>query len=172
MLVDVEVPIVIVGFGNAADVVKCLTAIGKQRGCPRIGVFICENGGANAFYALIEALSSCGGPCAGDTENADLDAPIFLRIRRLRLAGVEIPVFIGQPKENLGFPGGVNSWLRLFLPERGWDGVWILNPDTWPAPDGLTELIAFAVKRQKGMSRAGSCFPTVGHRFVARPQVA
>jgi N-acetylglucosaminyl-diphospho-decaprenol L-rhamnosyltransferase len=171
MLVDVEVPIVIVGFGNAADVVKCLTAIGKQRGCPRIGVFI-ENGGANAFYALIEALSSCGGPCAGDTENADLDAPIFLRIRRLRLAGVEIPVFIGQPKENLGFPGGVNSWLRLFLPERGWDGVWILNPDTWPALDGLTELIAFAVKRQKGMSRAGSCFPTVGHRFVARPQVA
>jgi N-acetylglucosaminyl-diphospho-decaprenol L-rhamnosyltransferase len=159
MLDDVEVPIVIVGFGNAADVVKCLTAIGKQRGCPRIGVFICENGGANAFYALIEALSSSGGPCAGDPENADLDAPIFLRIRRLRVAGVEIPVFIGQPKENLGFPGGVNSWLRLFLPERGWDGVWILNPDTWPAPDALAELIAFAVKRQKGMVQSRIMFP-------------
>jgi hypothetical protein len=37
MLVDVEVPIIIVGLGNAADVVKCLTAIGEQRGCPRIG---------------------------------------------------------------------------------------------------------------------------------------
>jgi hypothetical protein len=42
----------------------------------------------------------------------------------LRLAGVEIPVFT----EGEGFPGGVNSWLRRFLPERGWDGVWILNP--------------------------------------------
>ena len=159
MLVDVEIPIVIVGFGNAADIVKCLTAIGKQRGCPRIGVFICENGGANAFDALIKALSSSGGPCAGDTENADLEARIFLRIRRLRLAGVDIPVFIGQPKGNLGFPGGVNSWLRLFLPERGWDGVSILNPDTWPAPDALAELIAFAVKRQKGMVQSRIMFP-------------
>jgi hypothetical protein len=115
MLVDVEVPIVIVGFGNAADVVKCLTAIGKQRGCPRIGVFI-ENGGANAFYVLIEALSSCGGPCAGDTENADLDAPIFSRIRRLRLAGVEIPVFMVSQRRILAFRAGSIRGCGCFCP--------------------------------------------------------
>ena len=57
MLAEVEVPIVIVGFGNAADIVKCLTAVAEQRGCPKIGVFICENGGAAAFDALI------GYPC-------------------------------------------------------------------------------------------------------------
>ncbi|MGH6798514.1 MAG: glycosyltransferase family 2 protein, partial [Roseiarcus sp.] len=95
MLADVEVPIVIVGFGNADDIVKCLTAIGDQRGCPRTGVFICENGGADAFDALVGALSSPGGPCAGDAENADLEAPVFLRIRRLRLAAADIPVFVG-----------------------------------------------------------------------------
>ena len=68
MLAGVEVPIVIVGFGNAADIVKCLTAIATQRGCPKIGVFICENGGADAFDALIGAISTPGGPCAGDGE--------------------------------------------------------------------------------------------------------
>lgn len=159
MLADVEIPIVIVGFGNAPDIVKCLTAIGGQRGCPKTGVFICENGGAKAFDALIAALSSAGGPCAGDAENADLNAPVFLRIRRFRLAGGDVPVFVGQPKENLGFPGGVNSWLRLFLPEGGWGGAWILNPDTWPAPDALAELVAFAATRRKGMVQSRIMFP-------------
>jgi N-acetylglucosaminyl-diphospho-decaprenol L-rhamnosyltransferase len=159
MLADVEIPIVIVGFGNADDMVKCLTAIGQQRGCPKIGVFICENGGANAFGALIGALSSPDGPCAGNVENVDLDAPIFPRIRRLRLAAAGIPVFVGLARENLGFPGGVNSWIRLFLAEHGWNGVWILNPDTWPEPDALAELMAFAVQRGKGMVQSRIMFP-------------
>src|ERR1700722_20757978 len=131
MLADVEVPIVIVGFKNADDVVKCLTAIGQQRDCPKIGVFICENGGAGPFEALIDGLSNSGGPCAGDPKSVDLDAPLFLRTVRLQLASADIPVFVGLARENLGFAGGVNSWIRLFLPSPGWDGVWILNPDTW-----------------------------------------
>jgi len=158
MLGDVEVPIVIVGFGNAGDVVKCLTALGEQRGCPKIGVFICENGGPAAFDALIEALSSAGGPCAGEAESVDRDAPLFLRVRRFRLKGAGVPVFVGQARENLGFPGGVNSWIRLFLPERGWDGVWVVNPDTWPAPDALAELVLYADKRGKGMVQSRIMF--------------
>jgi N-acetylglucosaminyl-diphospho-decaprenol L-rhamnosyltransferase len=159
MLADVEVPIVIVGFGNADDIVKCVTAIGEQRGCPKIGVFICENGGARAFDALVEALSSPGGPCAGGAEKVALDAPIFLQIQRFRHSAVDVPVFVGLARENLGFPGGVNSWMRLFLLESGWDGVWVLNPDTWPAPDALAELIAFTVKRGKGMIQSRIMFP-------------
>jgi len=158
MLADVEVPIVIVGFGHAADIVKCLTAVGAQRGGPRIGVFLCENGGPAAFDSLIEALSSPGGPCAGEAENLDLDVPVFLRVRRLRLAAANVPVFVAQARENLGFPGGVNSWIRLFLPERGWDGVWVLNPDTWPAPDALAELVRCADKRRKGMVQSRIMF--------------
>ena len=63
MLADVEVPIVIVGFGNADDIVKCLGAVALQRRCPNFGVFICENGGPRAFEALVEALAESGGPC-------------------------------------------------------------------------------------------------------------
>ncbi|HTZ68763.1 MAG TPA: glycosyltransferase family 2 protein [Roseiarcus sp.] len=158
MLGDVEVPIVIVGFGNAGDVVKCLTALGKQRGCPSIGVFICENGGPAAFDALIEALSSVGGPCAGQPESVDRGAALFLRVRRFQLKAADVPVFVGQARENLGFPGGVNSWIRLFLPERGWDGVWVVNPDTWPAPDALAELVRYADKRGKGMVQSRIMF--------------
>ena len=158
MLAEVEVPIVIVGFGNAADIVKCLTAVAEQRGCPKIGVFICENGGGGAFDALIEALSDPGGPCAGKAESMDLNAPVFLRVRRLRLAGAGVPVFVGEACENLGFPGGVNSWIRLFLLERGWEGVWVLNPDTWPAPDALAELIRYADARKRGMVQSRIMF--------------
>ena len=35
MLAGVEVPIVIVGFGNAEDIVKCLTAIGNAARLPK-----------------------------------------------------------------------------------------------------------------------------------------
>ena len=159
MLAGVEVPIVIVGFGNAEDIVKCLTAIATQRGCPKIGVFICENGGADAFDALIGAISKPGGPCAGDGEKLDLAGPDFVRGRRLRLVGAQVPIYVAQARENLGFAGGVNAWIRLLLPETGWNGVWILNPDTWPQPDALAELVDFAVKRRKGMVSSRIMFP-------------
>src|SRR5690348_7850963 len=112
MLSGVAVPIVIVGFGNAADIVKCLTALGGQRSCPRFAVFICENGGPRAFDALTEALSAPGAPCAGEMESVETGAPVFLRVRRFSLTAAGAPVFVGQASENLGFPGGVNSWLR------------------------------------------------------------
>ena len=160
MLGDVEVPIVIVGFGNADDLVKCLAAIATQRACPKIGVFICENGGADAFDNLVGAASRPGAPCAGDVEKPNLLAvPDFVRTLRLRFAGAQTLVCVAQASENLGFAGGVNAWLRLFLPERDWKGVWILNPDTWPQPDALEELVDFAAKRRKGMVQSRIMFP-------------
>lgn len=157
IMAGVEVPIVIVGFGNADDIAKCLTAVSEQRDCPRIGVFICENGGAAAFDALVGALAKPGGPCAGDVEPIDTEG--FLRVRRLNLVGAQVPVTVGLARENLGFPGGVNAWIRPLLAERGWSGVWILNPDTWPQPRALAELVDFAVKRRKGMVSSRIMFP-------------
>ena len=159
MLTDVEVPILIVGFKNTADIVKCLSAVGEQRGCPKFGVFICENGGADAFDSLIGAISKPGGPCAGDGETPDLAEPNFARVRRLRHVGAQAPIYVAEARENLGFAGGVNAWIRLFLPETGWNGVWVLNPDTWPQPDALAELVNFAVKRRKGMVSSRIMFP-------------
>jgi N-acetylglucosaminyl-diphospho-decaprenol L-rhamnosyltransferase len=159
MPAGVEVPIVIVGFGNAEDIVKCLTAIATQRGRPKIGVFICENGGAAAFQALIGAISKPGGPCVGEGEKLNLAGPDLVCGRRLRLVGAQVAVTIAQARENLGFAGGVNAWIRRLLAEPGWNGVWILNPDTWPQPDALAELVDFAVKRRKGMVSSRIMFP-------------
>ncbi len=158
MLLSVPVPIVRVGFGNSADIVKCLTALGAQRSCPGFAVFICENGGPRAFDALTEALAAPGGPCVAAAEGVEADAPVFLRIRRFSLTDADAPVFVGEARENLGFPGGVNAWIRLFLPERGWEGVWILNPDTWPEPDALAELVRYAKQRDKGMVQSRIMF--------------
>ena len=154
----VAVPIVIVGFGNAADIVKCLTALGGQRGCPKFAVFICENGGPRAFDALTEALSAPGGPCVAAAGGVEADAPVFLRVRRFSLTAAGAPVFVGHARENLGFPGGVNAWIRLFLKARGWEGVWVLNPDTWPEPDALAELMRYAQTRGKGMVQSRIMF--------------
>ena len=151
MLTDIEIPIVIVGFGNADDVVRCLSALGKQRGCPKFGVFLCENAGRDAFNVLAGALSQAGGPCSGAFEQAVVTSPDFLRVIETSLAGRAVPVFVAEAKENFGFAGGVNTWIRLFLREQGWTGVWILNPDTWPEPDALAELVASAEGRHKGM---------------------
>jgi GT2 family glycosyltransferase len=151
MPVDAEVPIVIVGFGHPEDTVKCLSAIGRQRGCPKFEVFICENGGPAAFDALKKALSEKGGPCEGEVEHIEPASDEFVRAARLRLDGGQTPVTIAQANDNFGFAGGTNAWIRPLLAEPGWTAVWILNPDTWPEPDALAELVDYAKKRGKGM---------------------
>ena len=79
MPADFEVPIVIVGFGHSEDIVKCLTAVGAQRNCPKFEVFICENGGAAAFDALEKALSEKGGPCEAGVESVEPASTDFVR---------------------------------------------------------------------------------------------
>ena len=78
---------------------------------------------------------------------------------------------VGLASENLGFPGGVNSWIRPLLAEPGWNGVWILNPDTWPQPDALAELVNFAAKRGKGMVSSRIMFP-LRHGFRSSQQIS
>ena len=74
-----------------------------------------------------------------------------MRACRLRLAGGQATVAIGEARDNFGYAGGINAWLRPLLAEPGWTAIWILNPDTWPEPDALAELVAYAEKRGKGM---------------------
>jgi N-acetylglucosaminyl-diphospho-decaprenol L-rhamnosyltransferase len=88
-----------------------------------------------------------------------------VRVRRLRLAGFEAPVVIGEARENLGYAGGANAWIRPFLAERGWTAVWILNPDTLPEPDALAALVDYAKRRNKGM--VGSRLMMPGRSDVA-----
>ena len=55
--------------------------------------------------------------------------------------------------------------MRPLLAEPGWTAVWILNPDTYPEPDALAELAAYASERGKGM--VGSRLMIPGRSDVA-----
>ncbi len=163
-----EIPVLVVGFRNPADVARCLHALGRMAPEPGFAVFVCENGGAAAFDALITGLTASDGPCATDPDGRIIVTPRFVRTRQLRLRTADpirtIAVWVAEAHENLGYAGGVNAWLEPLLGIDGWPGVWVVNPDTEPLPDALKELVAFAASRGRGM---------VGSRLVShdRPDI-
>src|SRR5574337_932426 len=67
----------------------------------------------------------------------------------------ELLVHVAELRENAGYAGGVNAWLKPLLAVRGWEAAWILHPDTCPDPNALAELAAYAEASGKGM--VGSC---------------
>jgi hypothetical protein len=146
-------PILIVAYRNPSDMVGCLNALRYARATPAFEVFICENGGANAYRALLEALLTDCGPCEITGEEERLDTPQLTARCVLRLKGnAALPkIHVGLARENFGYAGGVNAWLRPLMDVPGWPGAWVLNPDTQPAPDALFELAAYADRWGKGM---------------------
>jgi hypothetical protein len=161
------VPVLIVAYGNAADIVGCLIALSHARRKPGFEIFICENGGPLAYAELIAALTAENGPCREIGDDAVLDAPLLLARHLLSLKGEAhgTLVHLGLATENLGYAGGVNAWLRPLLAVQGWSAAWILNPDSEPAPDALLELSAYAERWGKGM--VGSrLIPTAEPDFV------
>jgi GT2 family glycosyltransferase len=164
-----SIPIIIVGFRNPTDIERCLSALKDMERTPPFEVFICENGGPKAYDDLISILIRRISFCAGsgvsvsDVSEASAMSQSFVRTARLLLrtgeANAEVVIHVGEAPANLGFAGGVNAWLRPLLKERGWPGIWILNPDTEPAPGALKELVLYADRHSKDM---------VGSRLVAR----
>jgi GT2 family glycosyltransferase len=62
------------------------------------------------------------------------------------------PVAVAEAPENLGYGGGINSWLDRLRPYPEWDGFWILNPDTMPQFMALSALRAACVMQSSGMA--------------------
>ena len=115
---NAPIPIVVVGFRNSSDIVQCLSALAKARREPSFAIYICENGGQQAYDKLTAALTAAGGPCPGIPVVAPPPGPGFLRACRLKLAqetGSAIDVTIGEARGILGFAGGINSWLAPLL---------------------------------------------------------
>lgn len=106
-----HVAVAIVGFRNAGDIVTCLSHL-ETSTYTDFEVMVCENGGSEAFDALVQALPA-------------------------RLAGGQA-VTVFAASGNLGFAGGVNACIAR-TPEAG--GWWILNPDTEPAPEALSAMV-------------------------------
>lgn len=107
-----HVSISIVGYRNADDIAACLRAL-EAGTYADFSVFICENGGDEAFQRLVAAVPT-------------------------RLAGGQT-VTTHQAGGNLGFAGGVNVCLKSTPDADAW---WILNPDTQPDPDALGAMVA------------------------------
>lgn len=105
-----HVAVLIVAYGNAEDVGRCLKAL-AQSSYSDFSVHIVENAGPHAFDWLRQQV--------GDMATG-------------------FPLKLHLAPDNLGFAGGNN-----YLIERAgsWDALWVLNPDTEPAPQALSALV-------------------------------
>ncbi|MBR0906449.1 glycosyltransferase family 2 protein [Bradyrhizobium liaoningense] len=149
-----EVAIIIVGFRNSADIGACLQALSRLSPRPAFDVFICENGGTDAFDRLISDLLDADGPCwrrGPSGTPMDLAGGRFARIERLGLRSGAPDVWIGCARDNLGYAGGINAWLSQLSRVEGWRGIWVLNPDTEPTESALAALYERAESGRKAM---------------------
>jgi N-acetylglucosaminyl-diphospho-decaprenol L-rhamnosyltransferase len=148
--------VIIVTYCNNVDITECLEAIIDQSGNGDLGVFVVENGGPAAFDALAETLTAPGGPCieAASSKLGNLARPGGCHLRCVELVTCRgyRPVAVAEAPENLGYGGGINSWLERLRPYPEWDGFWILNPDTMPEPMALSALKAACVMQSCGMA--------------------
>jgi GT2 family glycosyltransferase/peptidoglycan/xylan/chitin deacetylase (PgdA/CDA1 family) len=148
-----NIPIIIVSYSNPMDVVRCLEALRVSTADPPFDVYLCENGGTAAFDALVCLLHNGHGPCTADTALMPLseEMPRFARVKRFHLRGRDASVVAAEARENYGYAGAINAWLRVLLSKPAGPGIWILNPDTRPDAFALAELVASSRLRGKGM---------------------
>lgn len=145
-----EIPVIVVSFRNARDVNGCIGALARMVPSPRRAIFICENGGADAFDDLIAVLTGPEGTCGPESLASTVAGSRFVRTIRLQLRASDpskaLSIHLGEARENLGYAGGVNAYLEPLLATAEWPGAWILNPDTEPEADALKELVGHAGK--------------------------
>lgn len=153
-------PVIIVSYRTADDVAGCLESLDALHAETDISVHICENGGAAAWDNLCATLLRPDGPCLPADDVSHPFGRCFNRIACFRLRRSGRVVLVGEARENLGYAGGINTWLSPLTKLPGWSGCWILNPDTLVAPDALTALAVQASNRDLGI---------VGSRMMAAP---
>ena len=85
----------------------------------------------------------------------------FVRLSSCRDEASGVEIHFGQARENLGYAGAINIWLRRLMADGKWKGFWILNPDTAPDESALRELVAYARRHDKGMVGSRIFFGTI-----------
>jgi N-acetylglucosaminyl-diphospho-decaprenol L-rhamnosyltransferase len=148
-----RVAVLIVGFRNPEDIYTCVTALSRATAEPSFDIFVCENGGRESFCALTEALAGPQGPCSTFPGDSPLVSPSkrLVDIKCFALSGRSSRVWIALADHNLGYAGAINAWTDQLLDIPGWEGIWILNPDTKPEPSALEALVRHSVTANKGM---------------------
>ena len=164
-----RVAILIVSFRNPQDVQTCLTALSRSTEEPGFDIFVCENGGRESFRELCDTLMGSQGPCipVSDDLPDSLVSPSgrLVEVKCFALKDRPSRVWIGCAAQNLGYAGGVNVWIDRLLPISGWEGIWILNPDTEPEPGALEALVKRSATGSKGLV-GSTIVPFVNRNYV------
>ncbi len=106
-----HISVVIVGFQNPSDILRCLAALSRST-YSAFDVVVCENGGERALAQLSAVLPT-------------------------KLAGGQSVRAIGA-HDNPGYAGGVNACIATVGNSDAW---WILNPDTEPSVDTMALMV-------------------------------
>jgi GT2 family glycosyltransferase len=142
-----HVAVLIVGYRCPAEIRACIEALAHST-FASFEVQICENGGAEAYRALVHELSRSdvltpfsSAPALGERVTAT---------HRSRLGPGGQQVAVHCARENFGYAGGVNTALDQ-IGEPDWSAIFILNPDAEVEPAALERLIAHARTGHYGM---------------------
>jgi GT2 family glycosyltransferase/peptidoglycan/xylan/chitin deacetylase (PgdA/CDA1 family) len=149
-----HVAVLIVGYGNPEDIRICLTALARATTNPSFDIYICENAGIEAFAELYNCLVAQDGLCEicqNPTPAHDFSSDRFAELKCLKLKGRATVVWLARSTCNLGYAGGINAWIKQLDRIPGWDGLWILNPDSEPHANALAALVRRAATSHKGM---------------------
>lgn len=164
-----RVAILIVGFRNPLDLKACVSALAQSIAEPAFDIFVCENGGTDAYARLCEALLDPIGPCrpcSGERPNAiGRASDRLIKLECLALKDRDANVWVGCANQNLGYAGGINVWLEGLLPISRFTGFWIVNPDAEPDSGALRALVERSEMANKGMV-GSTIVPTDNHDFV------
>src|SRR5664279_1901238 len=108
---SLHVAVVIVGFNNAGDISRCVTALEKST-YRDFEIVICENSGDAGFAALQSVIPDA-------------------------LSGGQ-PVRLIKAAGNGGYASGINIAISASKDVDAW---WILNPDTEPSRGAMAALV-------------------------------
>lgn len=148
-----RVAILIVGFRNSSDLQSCISSLARSNDEPPFDIFVCENGGRNAFDRLCQSLDDPGGVCIPEAPRpADtFSSSRLVETRCFAIKNRDSRLLISLAERNLGYAGGVNVLLEQSLSMPDYSGVWVLNPDADPDPSALKALVEHSVVAKKGM---------------------
>ena len=166
--------IVLVNWNRWTDTIECLESI--FRSTHPVRVIVVDNGSADgsidriAEWAAGNLSASAVNPQMSRFSQPPVAKPI--KVRRLtpdQLDGAagasDVPLTLISSSDNLGFAGGNNIGLRLFLSDPRIDYFWLLNNDTVIEPSAPTALVA----RMAATHNIGMCGTIV--RYYHRPDI-
>jgi N-acetylglucosaminyl-diphospho-decaprenol L-rhamnosyltransferase len=143
---QIYVVVAIVSTRDEKHISECLRSLAASR-YRNFSIVICENGGSVVFDHLVGALTSLDFISAGAPEGEA--SSIGGGKREFVLGEYKQRLIVLNPGENLGYAGGVNACIAAA--PAGWNGIWVLNPDTFPDPDALAALVRHQIAGNYGI---------------------